>query len=277
MNDVKEQHNNIIINIQANMVTKLLSILFCGLTVAFAPLPVRLHRITGVKQPTAILYLSNDDVITQLANEYRFLQNRLFETLQEEPRKKKDIDELTETMYEMASEMNSLKRYKQVETIADSEKEFKHAQGDLERAQALKAQYHMTGGMAEEEAAMIEHDDAEYEDLERKRDLSVSHAAHHIEEDANNLILEAQMHEYKAMVGFEDAISVLRELEENEKLLKETLKDIRKEHHQADAMGHWIEHNKPKHETFIRKAKDVITKYGGELIDHDPTKGNIAF
>jgi hypothetical protein len=244
-----------------------------GSSGAFAPL--QMHGRSVNKRFTS---MTNDEAIEELSKEYRLLQNSLFEVLQEKPRRKKQVDEITETMYEIAEEVNSLKRYKQMEKIVNAENDYKHALGDLEKAEGIKAQYRMTGGMAEEEASLIEADiDVEYDDTERRRDMSVVHAAKHLQEDADHLIVEAELHEFKAEIEFEDAIKVLQELEANEKLLKDTLQEIRKEHHQETAMTHFLEKSKPKHEKFLKKAREVVKKYGGKLIDHDPFKGKVGF
>ena len=246
---------------------------------AFAPLQMQARTDTFSKRYIS-MNIENEEAIQALRNEYRLLQNSLFEILEEEqpPRKKKSLQkvgDITETLYELAEEMNALQRYQQLEKLLEAEKTYKYALGDLEKAEGIKAQYRMTGGMAEEEAAMVEA--GLYDDTERRRDLSVYHAAKNIQDDADHLIVEAELHEFKAELEYEHAIKVFRELEANERLLKETLQELRKEHHQETAMTHFLEKSKPKHEKFLKKARKVVKKYGGKLIDHDPFKGNVAF
>jgi hypothetical protein len=70
----------------------------------------------------------------------------------------------------------------------------------------------------------------------------------------------------------------LRDLKENEKLLKEALEDLRDEKNQH-RMEHWKEKEIPKrlnaHEAFLWTARKLLKS--GRLINHDPTKGNVAF
>jgi hypothetical protein len=192
----------------------------------------------------------NEAWIARLQNEYRTLQDVLFQTL--EAQKYDKAEDVSEEIFEKAVELNAYQRYQQEEKLVQAG--------------------------AEDEAAMIESFGHEYEDHERARDLAVAHATHNLEQDLNVNLVQAQFQELKAEVEYRRASDLLRDLQENEKLLKEALEDLRNEKNQH-RMEYWKEKEIPKrlnaHEAFLWTARKLLKS--GRLIDHDPTKGNVAF
>ena len=184
-----------------------------------------------------------------------------------------EAKDVSQEMFEKAADITALEKYKQEEKLADANEHIAHAMGDMQRAQALQEQAHADAKWAEDEAAMVENIDAGYEDLERLRDLSVSHAAHQLEEDARDLLVEATFQELKAEEEQHDAMELLSMLEQNEQLLKATIKELRGEKNE-EAREKWEAHEMLQHVDFIKAAKKILKT---KLIDHDPTKGNVAF
>ena len=84
-----------------------------------------------------------------------------------------------------------------------------------------------------------------------------------------SISLEAQFEELEAELEEEESVMLLKELEQREMDLKATLKEL-KELRNEKAIAEWARAELPKHEHYL---KTVRTK----LIDHDPTKGNVAF
>ncbi len=104
-------------------------------------------------------------------------------------------------------------------------------------------------------------------------DLSVHHAAHQLEEDARDLVMEATFQELKAEMELEDATELLDILKRNERALKATIEEMRKEKN-AELREKFETHEMPKHQDFVKGVRKILKK---NLIDHDPTKGNVAF
>lgn len=215
---------------------------------------------------------SNEDAIASLQAEYKALQTLLLRDLEEN--KMDEAKDVSQEMFEKAAAMNALKKYDQEEKLAEASEHLQHAIGDLEQAQALQEEAHGDAEWSKDEAAMVESLEAGYEDLERLRDLSVTHAAHHLEEDARDLVLEATFQELKAEAEQEDAAELLRKLEQNEAVLKATIQQLREEKNAA-LKEKWETHHLPKHQDFVKTAYKILKRT--KIIDHDPTKGNVAF
>jgi hypothetical protein len=108
-------------------------------------------------------------------------------------------------------------------------------------AEAMNRQAHNDYVAAQEQASMLESsidDNDDYDDKERLRDLSVAHAAHHLEDDTKNRIVDAKFHELEAEAKIDEAKDILKNLEENEEELKATLKEL-KSFKQKKAMEKW--------------------------------------
>lgn len=247
------------------MKTTILLFLEITLSEAFVPLQVPLVRCTSLNS------ISNEEAIEKLHDEYRKLQDLLLQDL--EQHKMKEAKEISEIMFEKAAEMTAFEKYQQEEKLERANENLDHALGDLEQAQALYEEARSDSQWAEDEAAMVESLDAGYEDMERLRDLSVHHAAHQLEEDARDMVMEATFQELKAELDIEDATELLSILKQNELALKATIQEMRKEKGAA-LKEHFETHEMPKHQDFVKSVRKILqTKH----IDHDPTKGNIAF
>jgi hypothetical protein len=236
----------------------LIALLLIAASTAFTPLPAASHPRT-TRSLVTISSAIHDEAIARLQNEYRELQKQLTQDLLE----KGEIDgtAFTETMLEKAANMAAFQRYKQEEAVGVAQKKLDQAKGDLSRAQAANSQAHYDAVAAAEQAALVESIDDAYADLERLRDLSVVHAAHHLEEDSQDQLVEALFQELEAEVEEDTAFELLKQLEEHEKQLKETLEEL-KVFRNEKAME--------KHESFPKRIKT-------KPIDHDPTKGDVAF
>jgi len=245
-------------------ITSLL-ILCAALSEAFTPLPRLLHS------PTRLLSAYDDQAIARLQEEYRQLQDVLLQDLEEH--KMAEAKDISQEMFEKAAEMTSYQKHQQEEKLEEANEHLQHALSDLEHAQALQEQAHGDAEWSEDEAAMVESLEAGYEDLERLRDLSVHHAAHHLEEDARNQVVEATFQELKAEAEQEDAAELLRMLQENEQILKATIQQLKEEKNHK-AREKWEAHEMMKHVDFVKSVRRILKT---KLIDHDPTKGNVAF
>lgn len=136
------------------------------------------------------------------------------------------VEEVAEEIVAKAAEVAAFQKHKQADMLEAAEAEYRHAHGDVEQAQALHHQAAQEASYAEKQAAMLESIDAAYEDRERKRDLSVAHAAHQLQHDASELEVEAQFHELEAELKRDDAAQLLRQFEEHERDLKLILREL---------------------------------------------------
>lgn len=251
---------------QLIMKTTILLFLVIAQSEAFVlPLKVPLFRCTRLDS------VSNEDAIEKLRDEYRQLQDLLLQDLDQH--KMGDAEALSEIMFEKAADMNAFEKYQQEEKLEQAHEKLDHALGDLEQAQALYEEARGDSEWAEDEAAMVESLDAGYEDMERLRDLSVHHAAHHLEEDARDRVMEATFQELKAELDIEDATELLSILKQNELALKATIQEMRKEKGEG-LREKFKTHEMPKHQDFVKSVRKILQT---KLIDHDPAKGNVAF
>ena len=104
-----------------------------------------------------------------------------------------------------------------------------------DQAMADELEYESALHMIEEEAvaaenmvSMLETIDDDYEDLERLRDMSVAHAAHHQEEDYRAACLNAHQVALKAKEDMMNAQDSLNQLEQSENDLKAALLELHK-------------------------------------------------
>jgi hypothetical protein len=243
-------------------------------TVAFAPLPVATFataRLVVFKKRSLVKVSSaiHDDAIARLQNEYKELEDNMYQDVKDHKVGEVDVAAYAEAMVEKAAEMVSFQRYKDEEAIGEADAKLAQAKQDLRHAQARRREAHDQAVGAAEQAALIESIDAAYEDLERLRDLSVVHAARHLEEDTSAQIVEAQFQELDAKMKREYAVDLLKQLEQNEEELKALLKGLKDSKNEL-AMKKWAD-EKAKREPAPK------TQDHSKLIDHDPTKGDIAF
>jgi hypothetical protein len=144
-----------------------------------------------------------------------------------------------------------------------------HASDDKMRAHALHEQAQAEAMSAEREAALIESFDAGYEDMERLRDLSVAHASHDLENDAEELEMYSSFKELEASAKKEKADILLKLLERNETVLKYSLKQLRDYHYKkaaeewVKAKEEWEKTEAPKHDDFLDKVKELMIEMYG--------------
>jgi len=174
------------------------------------------------KRVSAAQRNANEDTISKMYDEY----NELLADLETKRGKAAAVD-LTEEMLEKAVQLAKQQKVEQEEKLAAAEEEFRHAVGDLEKAELLHRQAQAEGASAENQVEMLETVDSDYEDMERLRDLSVAHSAHQLEQDAVDLEVDAVFHELEAEGKHEKAKDLLQQLEEKEEDLKATLKELK--------------------------------------------------
>jgi hypothetical protein len=246
------------------IVTIFLFFLFAG-GEAFVLLPsIKSSRATSI----AILKSTNyEDVIARLQYEYEELQETLLRD--QAMHKKEDSDQVARAILEKAVDVADLQRHKQMEIIDEAQKELIHASDDKMRAHALHEQAQAEAMSAEREAALIESFDAGYEDMERLRDLSVAHANHDLENDAEELEMYSSFKELEASAKKEKADILLKLLERNEYVLKYSLKQLRDYHYKkaaeewVKAKEEWEKTEAPKHDDFLDKVKERMTEMYG--------------
>jgi hypothetical protein len=238
------------------MVQKSLFLLFLSVALieAFVLLPFNKSSVASVAALRSTTY---DDVLARLQNEYKELQQTLLRDLA--MHKKVEADQVAQTILEKAVDVAAVERYKQMEIIDEAQKELIHASDDKMRAHALHEQAHAEAMSAEREADLIESIDAAYEDMERLRDLSVAHAAHHLENDAEDLEIKSAFKELEASSKMDAAADLLKQLEENEAQLKDSLKQLR-EFRNTKAVEEWKKTEAPKHDMFLDKVKELMNR-----------------
>jgi hypothetical protein len=260
---------------KANLTTNLCFLLFAGVSwsavEAFRPLQRGRCRCIYTSSSSALCLLSSlqhEEDIERLMTEYQQLQNKLWSDIRHVHRIEalKDV----EGMLEKAVDMTALKRYQQENRIMQAAEIEASSTSKVEYAQQLKEKAHQESQWAENEAALVESIEDGYEDLERLRDLSVAHAAHQVEKDADELSFDGTFEGFVARINRMEATDLLKLLHLKEKNLKATLKQVRALENQQN-MEDWAKRELPHHEVVIKVAKRH------KLIDHDPTKGNVAF
>jgi hypothetical protein len=217
---------------------------------------------------TARMSLANENAILKIQEEYRQMREKLRQGLLSFslslPEEGHDSDKnnnnsvvdpitFTQELLEKAADLAALQRYQQEEIIMEAQKELRHAQQDHVLADAMQHQAQEQYKMAQQQWKQLESfEDVKsgYEDQERLRDMSVAHAAEHMEHDAKELSLESQFHELEALDREDRAVEFPHLLERNEKELHDTLKAVRKYQNER-AMEEWGQKAAPQHEQFL--------------------------
>jgi hypothetical protein len=140
---------------------------------------------------------------------------------------KVEAEEIAEEMIEKAIKITGAMRDVNAEHMTSAEKELKHALEDEELSEEMMAQAHKDSEAAMKQTLMLESMGDGYESIERLRDMSVAHAAHHVEEDAKSLYTAAKHEEEHAKGILDDASETLAALERNEADLKTALQGLR--------------------------------------------------
>ena len=168
--------------------------------------------------------------------------------------------------------MNTVERYNQVLKVKKSADELKRAKQDLESAEEMVSQAHTDTLVADFKTYHVDSMDEVFDTAKHEKAVNAAKDAHNAEEFAKEVLVDMQFEELQAEVDYESAEALLRDLVENSQLLERTLDHIKYEHELAE---HWTQQEMPKHKNFLSTARHVIRS--GKLIDHDPTKGNVAF
>lgn len=140
-------------------------------------------------------------------------------------------------MIETGIKMCAAQRDLEMEHLAAAEEAVKHAVGDEELAKSLETQAHNDAIVAEKHAGMLESMDDDYDNVERVRDMSVAHAAHHVEDDAKAMFDAAKKEEIRARDYEAEATRILEQLEHNEAEMKDTLKQLQAQKMEKDVEG----------------------------------------
>ena len=147
--------------------------------------------------------------------------------------------DLAEEMLEKALDMVAARKYVEYEHEADARARVKEAVENEIVAEMNIESAHNDVVMANDEFNLVESYDAKYEDEERRRDLSVLHAAKHIEQDATLAFDEAHKAMDDAMSGVRHTKDTLKSLEEKEKALKYALSEFYKLKREYYATHEW--------------------------------------
>eukprot|EP00978_Attheya_sp_CCMP212_P014316 scaffold36394_cov54-Attheya_sp.AAC.2 len=191
-----------------------------------APAFVRSPRTRSFALKTAA-----DDQVNDIKKEFSDLQHKLFNELEAKKVSSQhgvvEAEEIAEEMIEKAIKITGAMRDVNTEHMASAEKELKHALENEELSEEMMAQAHKDSEAAMKQTLMLETMEDGYESMERLRDMSVAHAAHHVEEDAKSLYTAAKHEEEHAKSILDDASDTLAALEKNEADLKTALQGLR--------------------------------------------------
>jgi hypothetical protein len=249
------------------MTTMILTTILLLLLFADGDAFVLLSPKLGVASVAVLRSTSYDDVLARLQYEYEDLQETLIRDLA--MHKEVEAEQVAQAILEKAVDVADVQRHKQMDIIDEAQKELIHASDDKMRAHALHEQAHAEALSADREAALLESFDAGYDDLERLRDLSVAHASHNLENDAEELEMYSSFKELEASAKKEKADVRLKLLERNEAQLKDYLKQLRDFHYKkaaeewGKAKEEWEKTEAPKHDEFLDKVKELMIEMYG--------------
>jgi hypothetical protein len=142
---------------------------------------------------------------------YSHLQDELLSNLAEREKAKEHAEEVSEMLFETAADLTALERNEQINKLDKAVRDLQMAHEERNAAEALNRQAHADYVAAQEQAAML---------------LSVAQAAHELEDDSKNRIVDAKFHELEAEAKIDEAASVLKNLEQNEEELMAALKEL---------------------------------------------------
>jgi hypothetical protein len=169
----------------------------------------------------------NDLELDRLQHTFKDSQDDLLEELAEQRRSNAAAEDIAATMLDVAADAVAVQRYKKMEELDAAQDDLVHAVGDRAVVSELKREAHDAALSAEREAGMVEAMDSPYEDRERLREMSVAHAARHLEHDALEREVEARFQELEASSKVEDAEGAIGELREYESRLRESAAQVR--------------------------------------------------
>lgn len=206
--------------------------------------------------------VSTESYLSQLEQEYSELQDSLLLELSTMNVHGHDhAEEIVEDMLEKAADVAAFQRYRMEEVVEEADDEMRHARSDRRAAHFVKEQAHQEAEMAAHDADMVKDFDGAYEDLERSRDLSVVHADHLLEKDAERLELDAESLELEAGDRKKYALSMLKELQEKESELRASLKELRQRKNQHN-LEEWRHSSEAKeHHSFLQRIREKLRHY----------------
>ena len=204
---------------------------------------------------------STESFLAKLEEEYSDLQDSLLLELSTMNAHGHDhAEEIVEDMLEKAADVAAFQRYRMEEVVEEADDEMRHARSDRRAAHFVKENAHQEAEMAAHDAGMVKDFDGAYEDLERARDLSVVHADHLLEKDAERLELDAETLELEAGDRKKYALSMLKELQEKESELRASLKELR-QHKNQRSLEEWRHSFEAKeHHTFLQRIREKREK-----------------
>ena len=222
----------------------------------------------GFSFDTTKRYAFNKDVVStesflaKLEEEYADLQDSLLLELSTMNTHGHDhAEEIVEDMLEKAADVAAFQRYRMEEVAEEANDEMRHARSDRRAAHFVKEQAHQEADMAAHGANMVKNFDGAYENLERTRDLSVVHADHLLEKDAERLELDAEALELEAGDRKKYALSMLKELREKESELRASLKELRQRKNQHK-LEEWHHSSEAKdHHSFLQRIREKLRHY----------------
>jgi len=238
--------------------TVLLLLVIAAFAKAFVPRPTFVGRTRVLVVP--LKDSPYEEAITQLEREYQALQLKLRGDLQENRLFDAAYD--AEALLEKEADITSFEIDEKEEELLDSYDELMHAHENVEQAQATKEEARLDAALALNEAVLLEEIDSDHEDLEN---FLLAQAEYGLKV-SDDLLKEAETKEGEALGKEIQAEDLLRFLEEKETRLRNLL-TVPKNKKSLQALA---KHELPKHEALIKVVKQ-------KLIDHDPTKGSVAF
>eukprot|EP00977_Amphora_coffeiformis_P017017 scaffold5400_cov169-Amphora_coffeaeformis.AAC.4 len=247
-------------------------IMTSGIT-AFQPPPIKapaFRQRLGTALMQELRGVTNEEIIKRLQEEYQALQRELFAHLAVED--KKAAEHVSEEMLTKAADLTQVQEYQTYLALQDSAQHMEQAHKDVEIAKDIASEAHSQALMADYRRTHARSMD-EALDLNKRGDAWAKvHQAHSAEDFASKILTETQFEELQAELDYDNAEQLWRDLKENEQLLQRSLEQMR---HKTITSDHWLAQEAPKHEEFLDQARHVIRS--GKLIDHDPTKGDVAF
>jgi len=202
----------------------------------------------------------HEEAIARLEDEYQALQLKLRGDLQENRLFEAAYD--AQAMLEKEADITSFEIDEKEEELVDAYGELMHAHENVEQAQATKEEARLDAALALNEAVLLEEIDSDHEELEN---FLLAQAEYGLKE-SDDLLKEAEAEEGEALRKEVQVEDLLRFLEEKETHLRELLVAP----HNKSSLTELAALELPKHEALVKVVKQ-------KLIDHDPTKGSVAF
>ena len=214
--------------------------------------------------------LTNEEIIRRLKEQYKELQEELFVDLAWND--KDAASEVSKEMFQTAAALNDVERYQQVLKVKETKEHLEHAKEDVHTAEEWVKKAHQEAVEADKKAHTVDSMDEVFDEAKHQHDMEIAKLSREAEDFANDVLLDTQFEQLQAELEYDHMDELLRDLQANEKMLHRSLEKIEAEEY---LMHHWYEVELPKHQHFLKAAKNTIRS--GKLIDHDPTKGNVAF